>query len=164
MKQQRGFFLIEVMIALLIFTLGVLGMVGMGSISVAAQSDSRFRTDAANLANDIAAHIQLDVDRSSGLAMQNSLNSFQHRPAGGNCNFGGAVSPNAGVTAWLAKVGGVGPGLTGLPGVNATTQQILVNTSAAAFNRVQITLCWRAPNDTAFRSHTLVTWVNPELF
>ena len=164
MKQQQGFFLIEVMIALLIFTLGVLGMIGMGSTAVAAQSDARFRTDAANLANDLAAHIQLNVNRSSAPAMQASLNSFQHRPAGGNCGFSGIASPNAGVTAWEAKVNAVGPGLTGLPGTNATTQQVLVDTSATGFNRVQITLCWRAPNDVAFRAHTLVTYVNPELF
>ena len=39
------------------------------------------------------------------------------------------------------------------------TQQIVVN-PAGNFNRVEITLCWKSPSDTAWRHHTLVTYVN----
>jgi type IV pilus assembly protein PilV len=163
MKQQRGFFLIEALIAILIFSLGILGMVGMGGTAIAAQSDARYRTDAAKLANDIASHIQLNVDRTSLAALQASLNAYQHQPGGGNCSFSGAPSTDVGLLAWLNEVVTVGPGLPGLPGTTAATQQVLVDTSAAAFNRVQITICWRAPTDTALRTHTLVTYVNPEL-
>ena len=161
MKQrQQGFFLIEAMIAILIFTLGILGLIGMGSAAIAAQSDARFRTDAANLANDIASHVQLNVNRTTLVALQASLIAYQHRPVGGDCVFTGAASADAGLLTWLNKVVTVGPGLPGLPGTGATTQQVLVDTSAAAFNRVQITICWRAPTDTALRRHTLVTYVN----
>ena len=51
-----------------------------------------------------------------------------------------------------------GAGLPGLPGATAAAVQILVDT--AEFNRVQITICWQAPTDTAMRRHTLVTYVN----
>lgn len=162
-RQQQGFFLIEALIAILIFTLGILGLIGMGSTAIAAQSDARFRTDAAILANDIASHIQLNVDRTSLAALQASLNGFQHRPIGNNCAFTGAASGDAGLLNWLNTVVTVGPGLPGLPGTGATTQQVLVDTSATAFNRVQVTICWRAPTDTAMRRHTFVTYVNPEL-
>lgn len=162
-QQQNGFFLIEAMIAILIFSLGILGMVGMGSTAIASQSDARFRTDAANLANDIASYIQLNADRASLVALQTSLNGFQHQASGANCAFSGAASADVGVLSWLDKVVTVGPGLPGLPGTTSGTQQILVDTSATGFNRVQITVCWRAPTDTALRTHTLVTYVNPEL-
>jgi len=164
MKQhQNGFFLIEAMIAILIFSLGILGMVGMGSTAIASQSDARFRTDAANLANDIASYIQLNANRTSLVALQTSLNGFAHQPSGTNCAFSGAPSADAGVLTWLNKVVTVGPGLPGLPGTTSATQQVLVDTSATGFNRVQITVCWRAPTDTALRTHTLVTYVNPEI-
>ena len=162
-QQQHGFFLIEALIAILIFSLGILGMVGMGGSAIGAQSDARYRTDAANLANDIASHIQLNVDRTSAPLLQSSLNAFQHQPGGANCAFNGAVSGDPGVLTWLNKVMTVGAGLPGLPGTTASTQQILVDTSALAFNRVQITICWRTPTDAAPRMHTLVTYVNPEL-
>ena len=51
---QHGFFLLEALIALLIFSLGILGMVGMGGAAIAAQSDAQYRTEAANYANEIA--------------------------------------------------------------------------------------------------------------
>jgi type IV pilus assembly protein PilV len=160
MKAERGFFLIEALIALLIFTLGILGMIGMGATAVGAQTDARYRSDAATLADEIAGHIQLNADRSTLVNLQNSLDGFQHQPGGGNCVFNGAPSGDAALLAVLNKVVNVGPGLPGLPGTTAATQQILINTTAAGFNRVQITICWQAPTDIVPRSHVFVTYVN----
>jgi type IV pilus assembly protein PilV len=164
MKQQSGFFLIEALIAILIFSLAVLGIVGMGGAAIASQSDARFRTDAANLANDIASHIQLNVNRTSLANLRTSLDNYQHQPAGVDCSFSGPLSLDPGLQLWLNKVVTVGPGLPGLPGTTSATQQVLVDTTpGTGFNRVQITICWRAPNDTALRKHMLVTYVNPQL-
>ena len=159
-RQQGGFFLIEALIALLIFFLGVLGVMGMGATAIGAQSDARYRTDAANLANDIASYIQLNADRSTLVNLQTTLNSFQHQPTGANCAFGGAATADVGVLALLNKVTTPGPGLTGLPGTTPAGLQIAVNTTAAGYNRVQITICWQAPTDGAPRNQTLVTYVN----
>lgn len=159
-KPQQGFFLIEAMIAILIFCLGVLGVIGMGATAVGAQSDARYRTDAVNLANDIASYIQLNADRSTLLLLQASLNSYQHQPAGPTCAFAGGASLDPGLVALLNKVVTVGPGLPGLPGSTPAAQQILVDTTAAGFNRVQITICWQAPTDAWPRNQTLVTYVN----
>ena len=46
-QAQRGVFLIEALIAILIFSLGILGMVAMAGSAMSAQTDARFRTDAA---------------------------------------------------------------------------------------------------------------------
>lgn len=160
MKAERGFFLIEALIALLIFTLGILGMIGMGATAVGAQTDARYRSDAATLADEIAGHIQLNADRSTLANLQASLNGFQHQPGGANCVFNGGASGDAALLALLNKVVTVGPGLPGLPGTNAATQQILINTTPAGFNRVQITICWQAPTDVVPRNHVFVTYVN----
>ena len=56
---QSGMMLIEALIAILIFSLGILGMVAMGSVAIAAQSDSQYRTEAANYANEIASEIAM---------------------------------------------------------------------------------------------------------
>ena len=157
---QSGFFLIEALVAILIFALGVLGMLAMGGAAVGAQSDARYRSDAAALADALASDIVLNVDRSTLALFQASLNSYQHRPAGADCAFTGPATANVRAVAWLAQVSTVGPGLPGLPGAAGANQQILVDTSAAGFNRVQITICWQAPSDAAMRRHTLVTYVN----
>ncbi len=164
-KQQRGFLVIEALIAILIFSLGILGLVAMGSTAIGAQSDARFRTDAAALADEIANQIAVTVARSTtpvtgaDPVLVASLNTFAHLPTGAagpaGCPFGGAASTNPVVLAWAA---GVLAGPRRLPGATATSQQILVDT--ANFNRVDITVCWQAPNDQAMRRHTLVTYIN----
>ena len=159
---HRGFFLIEALVAIAIFSLGILGMVSIAGISINAQSDARYRTDAASLADDLASRIVLNVNRVDLVSFQNSLHQYELNPTGADCVFGPQPFPvaNADAIAWLANVTSTGPGLPGLPGASATTQQVVVDTTAAGFNRVQITVCWRGPSDAAMRHHTLVTYVN----
>jgi type IV pilus assembly protein PilV len=157
---QNGFFLIEALVAIAIFSLGILGMVAIGGIAISAQTDARFRTDAASLADELASDIVLNVDRSNLVNFQNSLLAYQHQPTGVDCAFTGPQATDATAQAWLARVSTQGPNLPGLPGATLATQQILIDTSATGFNRVQITICWQGPTDTAMRHHTLVTYVN----
>jgi len=157
---QRGFFLIEALVAIAIFSLGILGMVAIGSLALNAQTDAGVRTDAASLADELASDIVLNVDRTSLANFQNSLLGYQHQPVGVDCVFSGAATADANALAWLNRVSTQGPSLPGLPGATAATQQIQVSATAAGFNRVQITICWRGPTDTAMRHHTVVTYVN----
>ena len=160
-NQNQGFFLIEAMVAVLIFALGILGMVAMGGTAISAQSDARYRTMAANLADEMASTIALNVDRTSDSTVQTSVKAFENLPTpGAECAFGGAASALSEVTAWRTKASAVGAGTFGLPGASNTKQQIIVDNSASGFNRVQITVCWRAPSDSAMRRQTLVTYVN----
>ena len=163
---QRGFMVIEALIAILIFSLGILGLVAMGSTAIGAQSDARFRTDAAALADEIANQMAVRAARdtnpiSSGpdLVLQASLQSFTHlatgTPGPAGCAFTGTPSGNPIALQWVNDV------LNGprrLPGATAATQQIVV--TPADFNRVDITVCWQTPNDQAMRRHTLVTYIN----
>lgn len=55
--KQNGFLMLEVLIALLIFSVGVLGMVTLQSISSANSVNSEDRSTAALLANDIIAEL-----------------------------------------------------------------------------------------------------------
>lgn len=161
---QRGVFLIEALIALLIFSLGILGMVAMGGFAMTAQTDARARTDAAALADELASQIVLNVDRTSASSIRSSVEAMRYRENTGSgvCAFSGVTSPHALVTSWIGKVTTAGPGLPGLPGAASAIQQVAVDTTATGFNRVQITVCWQGPADKAPRRHVLVTYVNPE--
>lgn len=152
-KQQHGFLLVEVMIAALIFVLGILGLVAMSGTAIGSQSDARFRNDAARFADQIASTMAVSVNRDP-LLFAASLAAFNHNVGGAACPFGGAPSALPAVTLWDGTVVAAG---TGLP--NASTQ-IVVNAGVGGFNQVNITVCWQAPSDTAMRRHTLVTYVN----
>jgi type IV pilus assembly protein PilV len=154
---QRGSFLIEALIGILIFSLGILALVGMQAAAISAQSDARYRTEASNLAQQMVNNIWLNVSRTNAAALQTSLDNFEHQPAGGACNFSGTVSGNPLVSDWIDSVTAAG---SGLPGATAAMQQITVNTDAGGFNRVAITVCWLPPRAATPNRHTVVTYVN----
>ena len=77
---QRGFFLIEAMVAILIFALGILGLVAMGGTAVSSQSDAQYRTEASSLADAIAAQIALGIVRTDDASKALSLSNFAHQP------------------------------------------------------------------------------------
>jgi type IV pilus assembly protein PilV len=170
MKQrQRGVFLIEALIAILIFSIGILTLVAMQTASIQAQTAAQYRIEAASLADQMTNGIWLNIQRYNstearpagtpvGAVKAASLTDFQHLPTGPKCAFTGAASANQLVTDWVTAA--TSGAATALPGADATMQQILVDTTAAGFNRVSVTLCWKAPNDTTPHSHTVITYIN----
>jgi type IV pilus assembly protein PilV len=164
--RQHGFLMIEALIAILIFTLGVLGLVAMGATAIGAQSDARYRTDASRLTENIANTIQLSADRSNPddpSVLVNSIAPFEHMNTGSCGSFAGTASTKSQVTDWLTQVATTGPGLPGLPGTGALGQQIIITSTAAGYNKVEVTVCWSDPGSPAgapMRRHTFVTYVN----
>lgn len=160
-------FLIEALVAVLLFAIGILGMVGMSALATASQSDAQYRTLAAGLANKMAQEAWLRVARSEvgsaemrATALRNSLATFQHQPTGQDCNFSGAAATHPAVTAWATEAT-TATSSWHLPGATASMQQVLVDTDpATGFNRMTITVCWAAPANPVKRQHVLVTYVN----
>jgi type IV pilus assembly protein PilV len=162
-QSQSGVFLLEALIAILIFSLGILGMVAMGGTAIASQSDAQFRTEAANFASEIASKIALNVDRANPASVTN----FAHLPVpGGYCNFAGSASTNAVVLDWIDRVRGAVAGVPGLPGATNVSESIAVDTTpGSGFNRVTITVCWKPPSTNAtplapWHRHVLVSYIN----
>ncbi len=56
-----GVVLIEVLVAMLIFMFGVLGMVGLQASVTRAQTDSKFRADASYLASEMVGRLWSDM-------------------------------------------------------------------------------------------------------
>lgn len=59
-RDQHGYVLLEALVALLIFSLGLLGMIGFQAASTRIATDSRFRTEAAILADELLAKMAVD--------------------------------------------------------------------------------------------------------
>jgi type IV pilus assembly protein PilV len=151
--------LIESMIAILIFSMGILALLGMFTSAVSRTTDSQYRVEAANHANRILGQIWANVDRSTAANFAATLAAYQHKPNGANCSFSGAASANADVTAWVTAITAAGTGLPGASSTaNASTNQILVDT--ANMNRVTVTVCWRAPGDAYAHRHVVVANIN----
>ncbi len=92
-RRALGFSLIEVMVSLLVFSVGMLGVVGLQARAIQLSTDSEDRNRAAQLADEIVATMWMQ---------------------------GTTTLPAAAVTAWTTKVAGVS-GVGGqLPGAVAT--------------------------------------------
>ncbi|MER2624328.1 MAG: hypothetical protein ABTS22_10380 [Accumulibacter sp.] len=124
-KAQAGVMLLEALIGILIFSLGILSLVALQATSIQLTSDAKYRTDASLLANRLIGQMW-----ASGLTPAALETAFE---SGGDQ-----------YNAWLADV----QGIDGLPGVVAASSGIdstlpVVN----VFNdgRVEITLFWRTP-------------------
>lgn len=163
-SRQHGVMLIEAMIGILIFAIGILALIAMQATAIRATQDARYRTEAVNYANDLLNQIVVNVDRTNPATIQTSLATFAHQgTTTAGCNYSGTPSANAVVTSWAALVSGTS-GLTPpprlpLPGTSASMVQILVDTSAAAYNMVTITVCWKAPDDPVARKHVLISYI-----
>lgn len=118
---QGGSVLIEVMVAILIFSFGVLGLVGLQGAMVRNQTDAKFRTDAAFLATEFV-----------GLAATDQVNwsAYVTTPA--------SVCTNARCADWVRKV------KNELPDGKATVAYA-AGTSGGAYT---ITLSWTMPDGT----------------
>lgn len=155
---QSGMVIIEVLIAILIFSLGILGMVGINALAVNSQSDAQYRTDANKFATDIINQMWVGVDRTNSTTVSDSLVAYKHQTTGAVCEFAGAASGSAVVTNWVGAV--MAPG-TGLPGATAAMQQIdVAETASGGINEVTVTLCWQAPTDNAVRRHVMKAVIN----
>ena len=137
--RQGGFTLIEVLVSVLIFALGILGLVGLQASAIRYATDAQQRAEATFLADQLLARM-LIADPAASAA-------FNHMPNGtARCAPTGAASANPMILEWLSEVTAT------FPRAVAAEQQIVV-TGGAPANEVTVRLCWlNGPNDTP---HTL---------
>ena len=165
-RHERGVVLIEVMMAALLFLLGLVGLMSVAGVTVSTQSDTQLRTEAIQHVSRILDTISLNVDRTSDAALVASLATFSHKATGTNCNFSGADATHPSVAPLVAQItdGAIIPPATvadpktRLPGSTANMQQITVD--AANSNQVTVRVCWRSSNDPVARQHIMSAFIN----
>ena len=116
---QTGVMLLEALIALLIFSIGILAIVGMQATAIQDLGESKYRSDAAFLANQIVADMWSNAQQ---------LNNYA---------YSGAGAPPALLTNWVATV------QNRLPGANVYPPIITI----AANNTVTVTVRWQQARD-----------------
>lgn len=121
-SRQGGFLLLEALIAILIFSVGILAIVGMQAAAVNAVGDAKYRSDAAILANELIGRMWAS-DRTTA-TLQAGFNS----PSG------------ASYTSWLASV------QTTLPGVLAGAAPA-PTVAVDGAGTTTVTIYWKAPNE-----------------
>jgi type IV pilus assembly protein PilV len=134
---QRGAFLLESLIGILIFSLGVLGIVGLQAQAIRFTNDSEYRAEAVYLANSLISQMWAD-DRAT---LKNNYDSVVNGPK------------------FVAFVADVQNGMRGAvfprdPVVKVDTAdlppRVTINSSV-----VQVQIFWQLPGDTT--EHNYIT-------
>lgn len=133
-NKQNGSIVLEALIAILIFSIGILAIVGLQAVSIKNVAAAKYRTDASLLANQVIG--QMWVGDKSNAVMAPAYSS----PSG------------PAYIAWAATVAQRLPGVTGVAG-NAPTISIDAN------NNVTVTLFWQAPDEAASHTYTAMAVV-----
>lgn len=127
--------LLEALIGLLIFAIGVLGLIGMQAVAMKVTADSKYRAEAIMYADQLISQMWAD-DRANAVMSANYAGD------------GGSGGPK--YNEWYATLSAAG---TGLPGASLAGNEPSVQ--IAADNTVTVTIRWQAPGEQA--SHNLVS-------
>lgn len=132
--QQQGSVVLEALISILIFSIGILAIVGLQAVSIKNVAAAKYRTDASLLVNQVIG--QMWVGDKSNAALVANFSS----PGG------------AGYQAWADTVAQNLPGVSGVP-ANAPTIAIDAN------NNATVTVFWQAPDEGASHNYTAIAVV-----
>ena len=144
-KHMQGVALLEGLFAILIFSMGVLAMLGMHVNAVNTASEAKFRTDAAFLTDQLLG--ELWVTSPTNLA---------------NYAYSGSGNPNAAVKPWVDQVKATLPGATNFPPMVSVVASTLYTSGGTTVNQytITVTVRYRPPKTTNTRQHVATAVVS----
>lgn len=132
-QQQSGFLLIEALVAILIFSLGVIALIGFQSIAIGQSINGKYRTEASYLANSLIGQMMVDKGNFTG--------------------YNGTVGTASGRISWNTQVANALPSGSG-------TVTVVPNTTALNTPQVvTVTVNWQNPDDASAHNHTTISQI-----
>jgi type IV pilus assembly protein PilV len=138
-RRQGGVALLEALIGILIFSVGILAVVGMQATAIKTVTDSKYRSDAALLTSQLLTQMWTDAPNVSQYAWD-----------------GTGLVP-AKLAGWVADVN------SKLPGAATVKPTVTITGAAANGGTVQIQVFWQLPEEASqnlpARNHTVIASV-----
>lgn len=160
--------LLESLIGILIFSIGILAIVALQAVSMKLAGDAKYRSDASLLAQELIGQMwvsdRVPADMSALFATGATACGAQVAGVAGAtaactaCTADPASSGCVGYptyTTWLANV------RAALPGTATNPPLVVVDTTTgtATSGTVTVTVLWQAPNDGFPHSHTVTAQI-----
>ncbi|MEQ1533455.1 MAG: hypothetical protein HOO97_04820 [Sideroxydans sp.] len=155
-SHQRGSMILEALISILIFSMGILAIVGLQANSIKMSSDAKYRTDASLLADRLVGMMWTDLSAAVAVPSVGCSNPFNTVMPNGLADYqtGGAQ-----FNAWWAAASSVMPNAVAT--VNTAT---VLNPPACSVGRQQtsrtsttITISWTQPGGSQHTYNTTTT-------
>lgn len=132
LRPQRGVMLLEALIAILIFSVGILGLIGLQAAAVKQSTEARYRAEASQLADQLLGQMWIDNRNVANLQEKYST-----------CTS----SACTGYQAWATTVSNTLPGAT----ITSATLRPAVTVNPSGV--VTISIFWRAPSEEGSDRH-----------
>ncbi len=144
LNKQAGSMLLESLISILLFSIGILAIVGLQAASIKMNGDAKYRSDANLLANELISQMWLS-DRTTS-----TLQTFFSGSAAPGTN-----PPNIMYANWLNSVSATLPGVAGVP-QNQPDVSFTTDTSTKTPSSIAtVALYWSSPNEPP-RAHQYI--------
>lgn len=128
---QSGSVMLEALVSIVIFSFGILGLVGMQFAAIRNSSEAQFRADAAAFANSVIAEMRV--------ADPANVTTNYSSPSGSN------------YLSWVNRVAATGTGLPGVvTGASPANMPTITIASDLSFT---VTLLWQGKSDNATRKY-----------
>lgn len=131
--RQQGASLLEALIGILIFSTGILALVGMQALAIKHVSDAKYRADASFLANQLTGEMWVNRAELATYA------------------YAGGGSPPAVLANWVANV------QNDLPGVTAGANQPTVTVAGTT---VTVNIFWTPPGIGTQHRYITIAYIN----
>lgn len=154
-RHQEGIVLLEAMIAIVIFAIGVLGLVGLQASSAKEATNAKYRTDASLLVDQLVGKMWANNRDPVRLAQD-----FASPDGPEYLKWVGATNQLGSVLRAMPRK--TGTGATPLPtvvitGMNGNTP--VVSGTAPTSTRVKVTLYWQAPYEDTQHQYSVITQI-----
>ena len=134
--------LLEVMIGMLLFLIGILDVMGLQAVSMKNTVDAKYRTEATYLVNQIIGRMWADSTNLANYSI----------PEGTECPDPEALTNDK--QRWMNQV--CQPA-TGLPGASTNPPTIILSNTTPTSSTVTITVRWQKDANESVHNHTVVT-------
>ena len=138
-KTQHGSILLEALIGILIFSLGILGLMGLQAASIRNTTEAKYRSDAAFFADKVIAEM---------LATTTDTTTRSNNYSAGGASY----------NAWFGELYAQA---TGLPRIAGTTPvPTIIFGAAPNDDLVTVTVTWQAPAEPISHRYVATTRIN----
>jgi type IV pilus assembly protein PilV len=142
MKSQGGVMLIEALIGILIFSIGILALIGMQGAAIKNTTDARYRSEATFLATQIIGNMWVDMA---------NLPKYDK-------DFGAAYAPR---DNWVTNVAAALPGVDIANNTRVPTIEVGPDVGLGlADNEVRVLIQWLQPGESDVRRVQLLNRIN----
>jgi type IV pilus assembly protein PilV len=141
-KQQGGVMLIEALIGILIFSIGILALIGMQGSAIKNTTDARYRSEAAYLATQVIGQMWIDIS---------NLSKYDK-------DYAPAYSPR---DDWVTAVAARLPGIDIASSTRLPTIEVGPDAGLGLdANEVRVVILWLQPGESDVRRVQLLNRIN----